>query len=105
MKAQKIAELLNARIVNLNAQSEITTGYCGDFLSFVMGRAPSGCCWFTVMNNINVAGVAALADIGLVVLCEGTKCDEALRAKSLLTGINIIETDYDIFSAVLKVFK
>lgn len=105
MKTETIIKKLNANIVNFNANVEITTGYCGDLLSFVMGRAPKGCCWFTVMSNVNVAGVANLADIGLVVLCEGTKADEALGAKAKNVGINIIETDYDIFNAALKVFN
>ncbi len=104
MKTQKIVELLNANIVNISSESTITTGYCGDFLSHVMGKAPSGCCWFTVIGNINVAGVAALAEVALVVLCEGAKADEALRTKARETGINIVETDLDVFAAVLKVF-
>lgn len=104
MKAKKIIEKLNAKIVNLANDADINSGYCGDFLSFVMGKAPNGCCWFTVMNNVNVAGVASLADVGIVALCEGTRADERLKEKAIAEGINIIETEYDIFNAVLKVF-
>lgn len=104
MKISTIVKALNARIVNLTADSEVLTGYCGDLLSHVMGNAPQGCCWFTVMTNINVAGVASLADIALVVVCEGARSDSALIDKAKREGVNLIETELDIFGAALKVF-
>ncbi len=104
MKTKTIIEKLNAKVVNFCNDTEINSGYCGDFLSFVMGKAPTGCCWFTVMNNINVAGVATLADIGVVVLCEGVSADLRLKERAERENINIIETEYDVFNAVLKVF-
>ena len=48
-------------------------GYCGDLLSWVMGRAPAGGAWLTIMSNVNVAAVAALADTACVVLAEGDR--------------------------------
>ncbi len=104
MKISKIAEKLNAKIVNFALDSEVATGYCGDLLSHVMGNAPDGSCWFTVMTNLNVAGVAALADVALVVICEGSRADVSLVEKAKKEGINIIETELDIFNSVLKVF-
>ncbi|MEG1663321.1 MAG: hypothetical protein RR338_04980 [Clostridia bacterium] len=101
MKTEQLAKILNAQIVNLADESrQIECGYAGDFLSFVMGKAPTNCCWFTVMNNINVCAVATLADITVVVLCEGVLPDENLLAKIKLQGINLISTKLDIFSAI-----
>ena len=59
-------------------------GYCGDLLSWVMGRAPAGGAWLTIMSNVNVAAVAALADTACVVLAEGVVPDPPLldRAKA-----------------------
>ena len=45
----------------LAPEREITGGYCGDLLSWVMSRAQSGDCWLTVMGNVNSIGVAVLA--------------------------------------------
>ncbi len=83
-----------------DADFELSGGYAGDFLSFVMGKAPEGCCWFTVMSNINVAGVAQLAEIGLIVLCEGVKPEPMLLDKCKKMGINIVSTPHDMFNAV-----
>lgn len=102
MKIERLIELLNARPINLpqGFSREIEGGYCGDFLSFVMNRAPENSAWFTVMTNLNVAAVAALTDVGCVVVCEGSKCDDALINKAVAQNICLIETDYDIFQSV-----
>lgn len=78
---------------------EVLGGYAGDFLSFVMGKAPEGSAWFTVMTNVNVAAVATLADIAVVVICENCHPDTKLVEKAEENGINIIGTRLDIFSA------
>lgn len=104
MKISKIAETLNAKIINLSFDGEIAAGYCGDLLSHVMGKAPDGCCWFTVMTNVNVAAVASLANIALIVVCEGSRSNETLIDRVIKENINLIETDFDIFNSVLKVF-
>ena len=49
---------------------EITGGYAGDLLSWVMGRAESGDCWVTIMSNVNVAAVGQLTDCACIVFSE-----------------------------------
>ncbi len=101
MTIDKIIGLLNARTVNAtDATREINECYAGDFLSFVMGRAPSGCCWFTVMNNVNVIAVATLAEVGAVVLCEGVKATEETAAKARAQDVTVLETELDVSSAI-----
>ena len=76
--------------------------YAGDFLSRVMSKAPSGCVWLTVMNNVNVAGVAALAEIGAIVLCEGVVPDPVLCDKCRAEEISLLTTRLDVFSACVR---
>ncbi|MEG2540343.1 MAG: DRTGG domain-containing protein [Clostridia bacterium] len=102
----ELCEILSAKQQNLvDANRNIVCGYAGDFLSFVIGKAPTDSAWFTVMNNINVCAVATLADVAVVVLCEGVKPDENLLAKAKLQNVNILSTDYDIYTAVKLVAK
>lgn len=105
----KISEIINKLSANAvfvsDFDREIDGGYAGDFLSFVMGKAPSNCAWFTVMNNVNVAAVALLAEIGLIVCCEGTKADTKLIERVKNESLNLIETNLDIFSAILAYAK
>ena len=101
MKLSKLIDALEATEVNVvDKDFEVTKGYCGDFLSFVMGKAPSGCAWFTVMTNINVCAVATLAEVGVIVVCEGAKSTPELVDKAKAQDVNLIETKYDIFEAV-----
>lgn len=103
MTVAELMPLLDASpVVLADASREVTGGYCGDFLSFVMGRAPAGCCWFTVMTNVNVAAVAALTDAAAVVVCENCACDEALVARAKSQGINVLSCSEDVFGAVRR---
>lgn len=103
MKLSKLIDALEATEVNVvDKDFEVIKGYCGDFLSFVMGKAPSGCAWFTVMTNINVCAVATLAEVGVIVVCEGAKSTPELVDKAKAQDVNLIETKYDIFEAVKR---
>lgn len=103
MKVSDLLPLLNAKAVCIpDGEREVTGGYCGDFLSFVMGRAPAGCCWFTVMTNVNVAAVASLADVAAVAVCENCACDAALVSRCEAQGINLLSVSEDVFGAVRR---
>ena len=94
MKLKDIIAALDAEVVYAeDTEKEISGGYCGDFLSFVMA-------WFTVMSNHNVAAVAALTEVGVTVLCEGVRPDEQLKAKAQGRGLDLIVTSKPVFEAV-----
>ena len=76
---------------------EVTGGYCGDLLSWVMGRAPEGCVWVTVMSNVNVIAVASLADVGCVLLAEGAELDAAALEKAREQKINVYRSPLPVF--------
>lgn len=104
MTIEHIIQALDARIINIeDPNREISTGYCGDFLSNVISKAPENSVWFTVMNNQNVAAVQTLADIALTVICEGVEPDETLANRVKERGLNMIVTDLSVYEAVKKV--
>lgn len=105
MKVQEIIEKLNLMAENIaDGEREIKSCYCGDFLSFSISRQGDSCIWLTVMNNVNVAGVATLTDCALIVLCEGTHPDEALKAIAQTSGINIARTDMSVYDAAVAFY-
>ena len=96
MTVDKLAEMLNATTVNqADFSREIVGGYAGDLLSFVMGRAPENCAWYTVMTNVNVAAV--------VVLCEDCLPDPTLVERAKTQGINVIATTLPVYDAIAAV--
>jgi len=104
MTVKELVQVLDAKVYNLDDEMrEVTSGYAGDFLSAVMGKAPTDSAWFTIMNNVNVCAVATLAEVAVVVLCEGVEPDEPLLNKVKMQDVNLIAVKEDIFGAVKKV--
>ena len=85
-------------VVMPEAQREITGGYTGDLLSWVMGRLPEGSAWVTIMSNVNIVAVATLSDPSCVILSEGVLPDDGVVAKANIQGVNILRTDKDSFA-------
>ena len=83
---------------------EVTGGYVGDLLSWVMGRAKAGDAWLTIMSNQNVAAVALMTDAACVVLTEDMRPDEALLRRAQQQSINLLGTKRSSFdtAAALK---
>lgn len=93
-----LAERLGLEKINIgNPDREITAGYVGDLLSWVMGRAPEGGAWITVMTNVNVIAVASLSDVACVILAEGAELDEAALSRAKTEGINVLASKLPAF--------
>ena len=104
MTVRELSVALNCKVVNMpEPEREITGGYCGDLLSWVMGRANSGDAWVTIMSNINVVAVAVLADVACVVLAEGASLDGDALNKAETEGINVISSHMNAFALSAKI--
>lgn len=90
---QKLAVLVEADLTR-----KIGGGYCGDLLSWVMSRAQSDDCWFTVMGNVNAVAVSVLADCACIVLCENAPLDEDAKIKAEQQGVNILSSSQNAFA-------
>ena len=76
-----------------NGDREVNGVYCGDLLSWVMGRAQSDNAWITIMQNVNVIAVASLSDVSCVVLAEGTKLDADAQEAAIQKDINVLVSE------------
>lgn len=83
----------------------VETGYCGDLLSWVMGRAPADSAWFTVMGNVNAIAVCVLADIACIVLCDNAALDEAARTRAEAEGITVLRSPQDAYTLAAALSK
>lgn len=102
MKINDFAARINAEILTMpDPDAEISGGYCGDLLSWVMGRAEAGQVWITIMSNINTVAVASLADVSAILLSEGVEIDEGVITKASEQGINLLRTAMPTFEAAL----
>lgn len=99
MTVREFAEKIGLQTaVEADLDREITGGYCGDLLSWVMSRAQSGNCWFTVMGNVNAVAVSVLTDCACIVLCENAPLDEEARKKAAQQDVNILLSAENAFT-------
>lgn len=104
MTVQTLIDALSLQVFHLeDGDAPITGGYCGDLLSWVMGRAQAGQVWLTIMTNSNVAGVASLADVACVLLTEGAVPDPDLLSKAQRHGVTLLGCGTGTFETAIQV--
>lgn len=104
MKVFEIAEKLNIKMAVEGENHDVESVYCGDFLSFAISKQGEQACWLTVMNNVNVMGVASLCDTSMIVLCDGTTPDENMSARAKMMGVSIFTTDKSVYQTATELF-
>ena len=72
---------------------EVSGGYAGDLLSWVMGRAKGGDAWVTIMPNLHIIAVASLADAACIIIADGFQPDENTAQKADVVGVPILTTE------------
>ena len=103
MNVQQLTDALSLTVFHMDDPARpVEGGYCGDLLSWVMGRAPAGGAWMTIMSNVNVAAVAALTDTACVILAEGVVPDAPLLDKAQAQGITLLGTQLSVYDCAVR---
>ena len=103
MTLQALIDALSLTVFHLDQpERQVTGGYCGDLLSWVMGRAQADEAWLTIMSNGNVAAVASLADVSAVLLTEAVTPDPDLLRKAQAHGVNVLGCGEGTYEAALR---
>lgn len=84
---------------------EIRGGYCGDLLSWVMGRAGADNAWITIMSNINIIAVASLADVACVLLAENVTVGEEVVKTANEKGVNLLSSPLGTYELAVRLSK
>lgn len=85
-----------------DAEREITGIYIGDLLSWVMGKAREGDAWITIMSNINIIAVAALADTACIIVAEDVELETDIIETAKMKGINILKSNKSIYETAVE---
>ena len=103
MTVQTLMEQLHLQLLTEGDLTRAVTGcYCGDLLSWVMGKAQEGDCWLTVMGNINAVAVAVLTDCACIVLTENAALDENAKERAEQQGVTILTTSDSAYQLAVK---
>lgn len=76
------------------AERHVTGGYAGDLLSWVMTHAREGQAWITIMNDINIVAVAALARVSCVIVAEGVTVAPEVCRRAEEQGIGLLASPH-----------
>lgn len=69
-----------------------TGGYASDLLSCVMAGAKPGNLWVTLMSHANIVAVAALTEVGAVIITENAVPEADVIAKADDQGVTLLLT-------------
>ncbi len=106
MTVKEFAEKLNLKVLSMpDGDREVTGGYAGDLLSWVMGKAPSDAAWFTIMSNVNIVAVAMLRDVAAIVVCEGAEIGEDVIARASEQDVNLLVSDKGIYENCVELAR
>ena len=106
MTVKELAVALDCKVFCMpDGDREITGGYAGDLLSWVMGRANSGDIWVTIMSNVNIVAVASLADPSCILVSEGVELDDEIVQKAMSVGVNVLGSKEDTFALCARISK
>lgn len=93
MQIKEIIDAMELEVLNLADEArEVTGGYTGDLLSWVMGRAESDMLWVTIMTNVNILAVASLRDLPAVLIAEGAEIAPEVVQKAAEQEINLLRS-------------
>lgn len=99
MTVKEMCERVNLSFITGEqlSEREVSGVYACDLLSWVIGRAEENSALVTVMTNVNVVAVAAMADLSCVILSEGVQPDENALAKAKDNDIILLSSDKTTF--------
>jgi hypothetical protein len=94
----EICEALNATVHVAGDQSKTVDRVAvGDLLSFVMGGDSDGSAWVTIQTHLNVAAVAVLKEIPIIIIAAGRVPASDLVARSAEENIALVTSPDSIF--------
>jgi aspartate-semialdehyde dehydrogenase len=81
---------------------EVERAAVGDLLSFVMGSDADGAAWITVQTHLNVAAVAVLKDIPIIIIASGREPAADLFERCRAEGIALVSAAASVFDTCVK---
>jgi hypothetical protein len=108
MKLSEIVTLLELEHINKGAMDEdtvIENGYVCDLLSQVLAGAKPGSIWITIQSHMNIIGVASMAGIKAIIVCEGHNVPEDVISKADEEGIALFKSSMNAFQISGKLYE
>jgi hypothetical protein len=98
IRLEALCAAIEAKIhVQGDMSREVERAAVGDLLSFVMGSDAEGAAWITVQTHLNVAAVAVLKDIPIIIIASGREPAADLAERCEAEGIALVTSVLPVF--------
>ena len=105
MTVQKLIEKLNLEIISeggtINAQIEGC--FASDLLSLAMANVEKNNVWITVQTNMNILGIAALAESACVIVANDMNIPEAVIQKAKEENICVLRSSLPMYEMCVEI--
>jgi hypothetical protein len=99
----EICSAIDAKVhVPGNGSKTVSRVTVGDLLSFVMGGDSAETAWITIQTHLNIAAVAVLKDIPLIIIAAGRLPAPDLAAKCAEENITLVTSESSMFDTCIS---
>ena len=100
MKLREVISAIESKVIcGGDGERDISGVIAGDLLSFIIGEAGEGEIWITIQTHLNVAAVAVLKELPMLILASGREPSAELADKCRLENIAVVvvkESAYEV---------
>ena len=105
MKVSEIVEKTGFKCLVEGEDVEVSGVYCGDLLSWVMGRGQPGQAWITVQSHLNVIAVAVLREFSCIILAEEAQFPEEVIERAKNEKLILLSSDLPAYETAIKLYE
>ena len=109
MKLSEVIDAFESKVICEGDGERVISGViAGDLLSFIIGEAKEGEIWVTIQIHLNVAAVAVLKELSMVILASGKEPSKELADKCREENIALIvvkESSYETCAKLHGLFR
>jgi len=84
---------------------ELTGAYICDLLSWVMSHGKKGDAWITVQTHSNIVAVAALLELGCIIVPEEIEVPEETLCKAEDEGIAVFQSSLSSYGIAKELYE
>ena len=102
MKVRDLADMGEFTLVTeeVSLDKTITSGYCGDLLSWVMANAKKGNLWITVQTHVNIITIATLLELSCIIIPEDIHVEPETIERAQEEDVAILKSHLNSFEIV-----
>jgi serine kinase of HPr protein (carbohydrate metabolism regulator) len=107
MLVREVSDKMGLRLLagSDGMDNELNGAYICDLLSWVMSHAKKGDAWITVQTHSNIIAVAALLELGCIIVPEDIEVEAETLVKADAEGIAVFQSGMSAYELAKELYK